>query len=176
MDFDKVLNQWEHMKAEKRSTGKDRTLDRASVEKSGKGEISSEEVIAGETGGSDWLDLFPPSAEIVNSKDAEERPPVAEGRSIWLRRPHQDTLDLHGLNGKEAEEELIRFVRSLRRRGFRKGMVIHGKGLHSAEGSVLGPLVRKFLKSSSEISEFGHAGRKDGGSGATWFVLRQRSR
>ena len=64
----------------------------------------------------------------------------------------------------------------MRRRGMRKGLVIHGKGNHSAEGSVLAPLVRDFLEMSSEIGEFGRAARKDGGSGATWFILRQRSR
>jgi DNA-nicking Smr family endonuclease len=31
------------------------------------------------------------------------------------------------------------------------------------------------MESSKEIGDFGRATRKDGGSGATWFILRQRS-
>ena len=160
MDFDAILDRWEQGKDRGKTAGEKAT---------GAGEKTVE-------GGGDWLDRFPPSAEVVGAKEADQSPPVSEGRSVWLRRPHQDTLDLHGLNGKEAEEELARFVRSMRRRGLRKGLVIHGKGLHSPEGSVLGPLVRDFLETSSEIGEFGRAARRDGGSGASWFVLRQRSR
>ncbi len=176
MDFDEVLEQWERRETKKRSAGKKNAPGRSSGNRRREENNASEEAVPGEPFDTDWLDLYPPNAEIVDGKAVEERPPTAGGRSIWLRRPHQDTLDLHGLSGKEAQAELARFVRSLRRRGLRKGMIIHGKGLHSAEGSILGPLVRSFLESSLDIGEFGHAARKDGGSGATWFILRQRSR
>lgn len=155
MDFDTILDQWENRK--------DRRKLSSVPENS---EISEQ----------DWLERYPPGADVVLNREKVEVTPVSEGRSIWLRRAHQDTLDLHGLTVGEAREEMARFIRSMRRRGYRKGLIIHGKGLHSTEGSVLAPLVRKYLEMSSDIGEFGRASRKDGGSGATWFLLRQRSR
>ena len=123
-----------------------------------------------------WLDLFPPSRRAVREKEGAPQTPASRGRSIWRRGEHQDTLDLHGLKFDEARREITRFITSMRRRGLRKGLIIHGKGLHSPEGSVLKPLVREYLESSGEIGEFGRAKPKNGGSGATWFLLRHRAR
>ncbi len=156
MDFDSILNKWENRK------------DRNYISEE-KGSSSSES-------SGDWLEAYPPGADVVAEKDSEDISPVSEGRSIWLRRDYQDVLDLHGLTGREATEEMARFIPSMRRRGLRKGLIIHGKGLHSPEGSILIPLVRNYLEMSSEVGDFGRAARKDGGSGATWFLLRQRSR
>ncbi len=163
MDFDSILEKWENRR--------DRGNSSADVPPSAGTEPQS-------NGGfsDDVLSRYLPGSDTVASKAVEEKPPVAEGRSIWLKRAVQDTLDLHGLTGQEARSEIGRFIRSMRRRGLRKGLIIHGKGLHSPEGSVLSPLVREYLEMSSEIGEFGRAGRRDGGSGATWFILRQRSR
>ncbi len=162
MDFDSILEKWENRR------------DRGKISRSTDG--AGEKEISQSTAGSDWLDSYLPDADIVAAKDKNEKTPVSGGRSIWLRRSHQDILDLHGMTGLEAREEIARFIRSMRRRGLRKGLVIHGKGLHSADGSVLAPLVRNYLEMSTEIGEFGRASREDGGSGATWFILRQRSR
>lgn len=156
MGFDSILDQWENRKAGKK----------VPVEKT--------ESTSAPSG--DWLEAYPPDADILAAKDKDERPPVSAGKSIWLRRDPQDILDLHGLTGREAGEDLNRFIQSMRHRGLRKGLIIHGKGLHSAEGSILAPLVRGYLEKSAEIGEFGQATRKDGGSGATWFILRHRSR
>ena len=123
-----------------------------------------------------WLDRFPPDRRALREKEAPAEIPVSTGRSVWGRREHQDTLDLHGLKSDEARKEIARFISGMRRRGLRKGLIIHGKGLHSPEGSVLKPLVREYLESSKEIGEFGNANRKYGGSGATWFLMRHRSR
>jgi len=151
MGFESILEQWENKKDKKKSSGR----------KSSSG---------------DWLEAYLPDAEVLAAKDKDEKPPVSGGSSIWLRRDPQDVLDLHGLTGQEADDAISGFIRSMGRRGFRKGLIIHGKGLHSPEGSVLKPIVRKYLEISREIGEFGQAAPKDGGSGATWFILRQRSR
>ena len=161
MDFDSILDKWENRKDRSQTT----RVDNPSPEEPAQGTFSDE-----------ILDRYLPGSDTVHAKSTEEKAPVSEGRSIWLRRPIQDTLDLHGLNGREARSEIGRFIRSMRRRNLRKGLIIHGKGLHSPEGSVLSPLVREYLEMSSEVGEFGRAGRRDGGSGATWFILRQRSR
>ena len=162
MDFDSTLDKWENRR------------DRGKISGSTAG--AGDKEISRSAAGSDWLDDYLPDADVVAAKDKNEKPPVSGGRSIWLRRSHQDILDLHGMTGREAREEMARFIRSMRRRELRKGLVIHGKGLHSNDGSVLAPLVRNYLEMSTEIGEFGRAARKDGGSGATWFILRQRSR
>lgn len=160
MDFDSILEKWEN----RRDSGK--SSEAPPTEKAGSPSTLS----------SNWLDNYLPDSDTIASKDKDTRPPVSGGKSIWLRRSHQDVLDLHGMTGREAREEISRFMRSMRRRNLRKGLIVHGKGLHSADGSVLAPLVKEYLEMSAEISEFGRAARKDGGSGATWFILRQRSR
>ncbi len=164
MGFDSILDQWENRKdGAKPPAGE-------SAEKSLKKGLSSG------VSTTDWLEAYLPDAEVLAVKEKEERPPVSGGNSIWLRRDPQDVLDLHGQTGREAREAMAGFIRSMYHRGLRKGLIIHGKGLHSAEGSVLTPLVRDYLEMSREVGEFGRASRKDGGSGATWFILRQRSR
>ena len=166
MDFDSILDKWEN----RRDRGDNHST------RSAESEIPEASSKSAEGFNENALDRYLPGTEILQTKNSEEKPPVSEGRSVWLKRPVQDSLDLHGLNGREAREELGRFIRSMRRRGLRKGLVIHGKGLHSPEGSVLLPLVRKYLEMSAEVGEFGRARTRDGGSGATWFLLRQRSR
>jgi len=89
-------------------------------------------------------------------------------------------LDLHGAREHEVEGRVSRFVREQQRRGVRRVLVIHGKGLHSGpEGprgrSVLGrasvtalteggaaPLVRAFVSAPSAL----------GGTGALLVELR----
>jgi len=161
MDFDSILEQWENRKG---------STEPPKVKK----KPGSRGAAGLENG--DWLEAYLPDADVLALKNKEERPPVSEGSSIWLRKDPQDVLDLHGLTGKEARDAMAAFLPSMRRRGLRKGLIIHGKGLHSAEGSVLAPLVRNYLEISREVGEIGRAARRDGGSGATWFILRQRSR
>ena len=154
MGFDSILKQWEN-----------RQKPPAGPKKNSPGDDSV-----------NWLDSYPPDSEVLAEKSKDNTAPVSGGTSVWLRRRPQDTLDLHGLTGREARHAMAGFFSSMQNRGLRKGLIIHGKGMHSTEGSVLAPLVRQYLEMSSEIGGFGRASRKDGGSGATWFILRQRSR
>ena len=105
----------------------------------------------------------------------EERPgkkkrtdAAADARRLGV----QAELDLHGLNGREAEQALERFVQDARRRGLRKILVIHGKGHHSQGEPVLQRVVRSFLEKCPYTGAFGPAGRKQGGRGATWVAVR----
>lgn len=156
MDFEKILENWEKGH---------RTIK-------GKQEQKKEE----NPKLGDWLEKYLPNEKSINKKNQDTSPPKSEGRSVWLRRDPQDKVDLHGLNAMEARKELLEFIEGMKRRGLRKGLVIHGKGLHSKNESILKPLVQKFLESSKDVGEFGRAKSEDGGSGATWFFLRQRSR
>ncbi len=161
MDFEQILNEWESGRKTKKNQDKHK---KAKSPQDGTNSYNEK-----------WIDLYPPGSDVLKLKDKEEVPPVSEGRSVWLRRPHQDTLDLHGHTEAEARAMITGFITSMRRRNLRKGLIILGKGLHSHEGSVLKPLVREFLEQSSDVGEFRTAAHKDGGSGATWFILRQRS-
>lgn len=88
--------------------------------------------------------------------------------------PPQDTIDLHGLTQDEAWKALNTFVANSRRRGLRKILIIHGKGIHSGQGDgVLGSLVRRFVQEDQRLGASGQADRTQGGSGATWVIVRQ---
>ncbi|MDC7219723.1 MAG: Smr/MutS family protein [Spirochaetales bacterium] len=93
------------------------------------------------------------------------------GRKTLEKMAPQSTLDIHGLKGEEAKREVLFFIRNCRKRGLKKGLIIHGKGLHSPEGAVLRPMVRKLLSSHPQIKNWGKAPRNEGGEGATWFIV-----
>ena len=88
----------------------------------------------------------------------------------------QAELDLHGLPVDEAEVSLEQFIRKSFEEGLVKVQIIHGKGNHSAEKPILPRLVRNYIEKSPLCGEFGYALGNEGGSGAVWVLLRQRSR
>jgi len=123
-----------------------------------------------------WLDDYPPDARALRDKDKGASAHRSKVRVNWRRKAHQDVLDLHGMTREEARKEVEIFISSMRRCGLRKGLIIHGKGLHSEGRAILDSLVSDCLENNGEVGEFRRAQAKDGGSGATWFLLRQRSR
>ncbi len=117
----------------------------------------------------EWLDQYPPHKEEEDGRVVKKR----VSRRKILSMPVQDSLDLHGLRKKDVEEELHLFLTSAHRRGFKKVLIIHGKGLHSKGGvSVLTPVVEELLRESSVVLDFGRGKSQDGGSGATWVALK----
>jgi DNA-nicking Smr family endonuclease len=65
----------------------------------------------------------------------------------------ENTLDLHGCYGSEAESQVRNFVVSSSRR--HPGKIVHvitGKGRRSLKGPVLKPLVKRLLQ--TELSSF----------------------
>jgi len=86
----------------------------------------------------------------------------------------QDTLDLHGKTQEEAWKALNDFIANAKRRGFQKVLIIHGKGIHSADSEgVLGNVVKNFIEGDQRLGASGKADKFHGGSGATWVVVRQ---
>lgn len=105
-------------------------------------------------------DLEPPAEPLVTRRERE-------------RAPVQDTVDLHGLKLEEAKNRLVQFVQSSRRKGYRKVLVIHGKGLHSPGGEpVLKPGLQEYFKKIHGVEAFGAASKDQGGQGASWLWLR----
>jgi DNA-nicking Smr family endonuclease len=97
-----------------------------------------------------------------------------------LRRgllPVDGRLDLHGMGVAEARGQLELFLRTMRARGERCVLVIHGKGEHSPLGvGVLRGEIAAWLSqgaSSEHVAGFATADDADGGEGAVYILLRR---
>ena len=95
-----------------------------------------------------------------------------ERRYRLLRKKPDDFIDLHGLNREEAWTVLETFFENSRRKGAEKVLVIHGKGNHGNEGAMR-DLSRRFIETCSFAGENGYSSAKDGGTGATWVILKE---
>jgi len=61
--------------------------------------------------------------------------PIEALGALRRDKPRIDgTLDLHGLRENVVEDRLARWLRESHKKGSRRVLVIHGKGLHSADG------------------------------------------
>ncbi len=93
------------------------------------------------------------------------------------RLPIDARLDLHGMGVREARAQLELFLRTMRSRGERCVLVIHGKGEHSPQGTgILRGEIAAWLSqgaSSEHIAAFATAGEHDGGEGAVYALLRR---
>ncbi len=100
-----------------------------------------------------------------------------------LRRdqPRVDaTLDLHGLREAVVDDRLARWIREAHKKGARRVLVIHGKGLHSVDGvAVLRDAVLRVLEASIAtplVLAFASAPAAMGGTGAMLVELsRERT-
>jgi DNA-nicking Smr family endonuclease len=97
-----------------------------------------------------------------------------------LRRgslPIDARLDLHGSTTHEARAKLDVFLRTMRSRGERCVLVIHGKGEHSPQGAgVLRGEIAAWLSQgagSEHVAAFATATAGDGGEGAVYVLLRR---
>jgi DNA-nicking Smr family endonuclease len=97
-----------------------------------------------------------------------------------LRRgmlPIDARLDLHGCSAREARTQLVLFLRTMRSRGERCVLVIHGKGEHSPYGAgVLRGEIAAWLSQSAaseHVAAFATATGGDGGEGAVYVLLRR---
>ena len=75
---------------------------------------------------------------------------------------------------KSQNMALNSFITDCKRRGLKKVMIIHGKGIHtSGTDPVLGKLVRSFIERDKRCGTSGHPKNKaEGGTGATWVILK----
>jgi len=157
MNFGDILNNWENEK--QKSPGKKKKEQKI-------GKKAMMEAL---------LNDYAPDSEVLGTKE-EESPQVNKISREKMRRKKADlVLDLHGMTADEAAIELNNFIRKSYTSGARKILIIHGKGNHTKGQAVLKPLVRSVLDLSPYIGDVGTPERRDGGSGATWAVVRQRS-
>lgn len=85
-------------------------------------------------------------------------------------------LDLHRLTTVQAHEALASFIMHCQRRHMRCVRIIHGKGLGSKDQRpVLKARVNQWLRQWDNVLAFCSARRCDGGSGATYVMLRKNT-
>lgn len=102
----------------------------------------------------------------------------------WMKRlkkgafPVQDHVDLHGLNKLEAEEKVREFLIKSHRMGHRCVLIVHGRGLNSPDSfPVLKESMPVWLRrgpAKKIVLAFASAKPYDGGTGATYVLLRKR--
>jgi DNA-nicking Smr family endonuclease len=89
----------------------------------------------------------------------------------------QAHIDLHGLSVHPAQETLERFLKEAVLSGKTAVLVIHGRGLSSAGQPVLKTKVKEWLTKGpwrKWVIAFTSARACDGGTGATYVLLRKR--
>jgi DNA-nicking Smr family endonuclease len=112
----------------------------------------------------------------VTDKDAAaeayEQTQMQNDREQIRSMPPEAHIDLHGLTRDEAWTRLELFIAECCRKKLRKVLIIHGKGNHSAETSVLDSMVRTFIEKDTRLGASGHPDRRNGGKGATWVSIK----
>jgi DNA-nicking Smr family endonuclease len=82
-------------------------------------------------------------------------------------------IDLHGLNSRDALQQLIRFLHYCVEDGKRCALVVHGKGYHSPDNQpVLKNDINLWLRQHKDVLAFCSAPSKVGGTGALLVLLR----
>ncbi len=105
-----------------------------------------------------------------------------ELRKDIVRRLHagnfavQDSIDLHGMTLKEAQDAVFSFFQEALRQKKLCIKVIHGRGLRSPKGPVLKDALRRWLegKLRKTVAAFVTARDCDGGLGATYILLKSK--
>jgi DNA-nicking Smr family endonuclease len=105
-------------------------------------------------------------------------------RQEYARRLHrgdfsiQDHIDLHGMNVENAKEAFESFMKASFISGKSAVLIIHGRGLSSPGEAILKNKVREWLSQSywlKRVIAYASAQWHDGGGGATYVLLRNRS-
>lgn len=169
-DFGDILKQWESSRRRRNSS---RGEERSTAGTEGAGGAENAERTRARAAMEAYLAANPPQPE------SEYESPQGEDGGARLspkRLPIEARLDLHGLTREEAERRTDAFIRQAAKTGRRKVLVIYGKGLHSREGGVLRGAIHRLLQDHPLTGSMGTPGRREGGTGAVWVVVRQRSR
>ena len=108
-------------------------------------------------------------------EESGEKDVLGERRRRLIRKKPDAYIDLHGLTSDEAWRALEIFFEDSRNKGHEKVQIIHGKGNHLSGGSegALKFLSRRFIENCSIAGESGQNPARDGGSGATWVILKK---
>lgn len=192
MDMNDILNQWEKIKRQEKSNGKKPSpqsqvshkkanapsLEEKELAKAIKSEKAFEKQIKEQNERhinpmEQWLRLY---GTVDKDKIAEEHQETSKmaNRQYLINMKPEARLDLHGMRQEEAKEHLNYFITDCVKKGIRKVIIVHGKGIHTTgTDPVLGELVRKFIENDKRCGTSGHPKLKsEGGTGATWIILK----
>lgn len=194
MDFGDILNQWDGIKKEEKKAAREKSkapqvshkmanaptpeekaarrqaklaaagrIYEAQMEEDAKKTINPMEL---------WLRRYGVTDKDKAADEYNERAKMESREYLRTMRP-EARIDLHGLTRDEAWLKLTGFVNDCIRRGFKKILIIHGKGNHSnGSDPVLGPMVKTFIEQNKNLGSSGHPDRSMGGSGATWVIIK----
>jgi len=107
-----------------------------------------------------------------DAKNQSEKITPQEKRRRIISKKANKTIDLHGLTQEEAWNILEACFKESKEYGFKKLLIIHGKGNHSQGEAVLKELVRRYIEHCPFAGESGYASPKNGGTGATWVLIK----
>lgn len=178
MDMNDILNQWDEIKKQEKAKAKNaKSQPQVSHKKANAPSLQQKQLIEQNERKinpmEQWLRLY---GTVDKDKIAEEHEKSSKmnDRQYLLDMKPEARLDLHGMRQEEAKEQLNYFITDCVKRGIRKVIVVHGKGIHTTgTDPVLGELVRKFIESDKRCGTSGHPKLKsEGGTGATWIILK----
>ena len=122
---------------------------------------------------------------IENLKDIEDKEIHFGNNKIKLNKIRK--LDLHGFTLFEANKKVKIFINQSFEEGFRKLLIVTGKGsrskvyndpYRSEEMSILKNSIPDFIKNDQDLSEkiigISEASHKDGGKGAVYILLKDK--
>ncbi|MCL2410703.1 MAG: Smr/MutS family protein [Treponema sp.] len=104
--------------------------------------------------------------------DSQKHSIPGEKRRRLLNQKPDDVVDIHGLTSEQAWLKLEQVFEAAKRNGYKKIRIIHGKGNHSQTNGVLKHIVRKFIEGCGYAGESGFEKAANGGTGATWILLK----
>ena len=116
-----------------------------------------------------------PDAKKVEAqiKKEKETPSQPKRPVNYDKLPVEAVIDLHGLTATEAQTQLHNFFIKAHKKGLKKVLIIHGKGIHSKEEPVLKKEVMYFIEHSPIAGKHGIPGAAEGGSGAVWVAIKK---
>lgn len=186
MDMGDILAQWDNIKKEEKKKAREQQkAPQVSHKKANAPTAQEKELAQAKKTGTIkekqpqinpmeyWLNRYGTVDKDKIAEQTEERTKQQDREYVLNMRP-EAYLDLHGLHQDEARIRLDSFVSDCKRRGLRKIMVIHGKGIHThGTDPVLGEVVRRYIESDPRCGTSGHPKNKaEGGTGATWIILK----
>lgn len=170
MDMGDILNQWDNIKKKEKAAAREKShTPQVSHKKANAPSKNEPKINPMEL----WLNRYGTVDKDKIAEESVERTKQQDREYVLNMRP-EAYLDLHGLHQDEARMRLDSFITDCKKRGLRKVMIIHGKGIHTqGTDPVLGEVVRRFIESDRRCGTSGHPKNKaDGGTGATWIILK----
>lgn len=172
MDFGDTLDKWDQQTAKSQGKKKQKNTHACNTQEENPLSCGSNKESIHSNPLDVWLRQNPVQDKDSLNSEKDEVPTPAERRRQLKRMKPEATIDLHGCTRDDAWAQLTRFVSDCHRKGVRKILIIHGKGLHSGNEAVLIQLVKNFIEQNIHTGESGHSDREDGGSGSTWVILK----